>query len=210
MAVVCCHSVSLSLFLAVLCLFCSSCLISLPHGPDAPCQTCHHHSAWSRDQSRVIHTGTSRAVQPLTAEDIGLIHSCIITILSVFAKITLLCIIWPINIAVLYLHRQLPYTAALYFNITMNLFKISIFSVTCWNWIAKFRNECEFELNWWHPTGSWIGMTKRVIYWILVQHLQCILGNCVLHPGLQKLLYLMSISVLSIYRSMALSFDIYL
>lgn len=36
-------------------------------------------------------------------------------------------------------------------------------------------------------------MTKRVI---LVQHRQCILGNCVLHPSLlklQKLLYLMSI-----------------
>lgn len=75
----------------------------------------------------------------------------------------------------------------------MNWFKISIFSATCWNWITKFRNECEFALNWWHPTGSWIGMTKRVIYWILVQHWQCILGNCVLHPGLQKLLYLMSI-----------------
>lgn len=74
----------------------------------------------------------------------------------------------------------------------MNWFKISIFSATCWNWITKFRNECEFALNWWHPTGSWIGMTKRVIYWILVQHRQYILGNCVLHPGLQKLLYLMS------------------
>ncbi len=114
MAVVSCHSLTLSLSLSLSCclLFVLFFMFNFPCHTvlNAPCQTCHHRSLSSRDQSRVIHARHTLYKQGwMPAADRAhrsCVHSFIITILSVFAMNTLLHIICPVSmcwIAVLYL-----------------------------------------------------------------------------------------------------------